>query len=542
MQVSMTLVLAVMLVLAGLPASLGSARIPPVAATPIAAERLPAVDAVVWASPRGTGEVLWVALEPDWRPVRVAEADAVWGVVSPDGRQIIAQLCAREEGGLRCEHRAGPLDGPLRTVGTCSYPDRSYADVQGGPREDRYRWGWGHGGAVSRVAGFSPDSAWMWWFADAPDGTATVAVRRSAEPNVPAAATAYSSRAGTGSVSFSRDSNRVYIHSFVEGSRPHDRTAVLALDRPGLPVTQLDGHAQPLTSDGRLALSWPGDGTVALVRSDGTALPPRDGAGLRWAAALERGVVLVQTRDGRQSVSLYDPASDQQTLVFNTDPAVVPWRTTDGAVETLDRDVEVVAAPDGRTFVILADAAEQPPEAVLDPYTGPVAIRREARLFSSAGELLEDFGPAVYRTNEVAVLFAQSGRRLLIARPDGDSLVLDLDTGRRQHPPSRVLHRGVPPAWDLAPDGTLWATDPSHEQARAGVWADGDGFREVAPGAFMSLSPSGKYAMIGQASGTVTIATTDGGADWSLPPSTAVGWAGDSQYGRRVLFGQYYDY
>ena len=526
--IGVVLVFAVLRLPASVPAPHGFAAVPSVAAASVTTERLPDVDAVVWAEPRGAGEVLWVALEPDWQPVRVAEAPAVWGVVSPDGRQIIAQLCTPEADDLLwCEHRIGPLGGPIQTVGTVS------VDRLAGPRHDVSMWA--DGGSTSIIAGFSPDSAWAWWVAAAAEGIPMVVLAKAAQPETPIAATAYSDLRWmiAGHVLFSGDSTRVYVHRYLDGNLDGE-TVVLSLDQPGAPARRLDDGAEPLSPDSHMEVVRHGEDELVL-RSEGTVLAPRGGARLRQAAAIERGVVLVQERDGRLWVSLYDPTADRETVVFETKQTLLTWNIG-GTVFKDQTTVSTLVAPDGHTFVILIDSADNPPEPTTASFYEP-RFRREVRLYSAAGELLEDFGPGVYGCNQFAATYAPNGRHLLVTRPDGDSLVLNLDTGRRHRLPSGLLDPGMPPAIDLTATGEVWTVDWRPGPGRWGVWTEAAGFREVAPAGFMSLLPGGKYALIGESRGMAAIANADGSAVWPLSLNAAVGWAGNAWHPRRHAWG-----
>jgi hypothetical protein len=346
-------------------------------------------------------------------------------------------------------------------------------------------------------------------------------------------------------VNFSRDSTRVYIGL----SRPASQTAIAPLDQPGRRVVRLDGVVRGMSTDGRLALVER-DEVASLVRLDGAVVAPRHGARLWAAAFLERGVVLVQERDGRWSLGLYDPDVDRETTLLEQDRVVIEWTSAAGGsgaqagasgLPPYDVTLVVRTAPDGRSFVAMVSSADNPPPPA-NPYYYGRTIRRGLRLYSATGELLVDFGSAVYGCNSTAALYGPTGRQLLIARSGGQSLLLDLDTGRRQQVPPSLFFTGYPPPSDISADGTLWSFDLSGEQARSGLWTETAGLREVEPPEFMSLSPSGRYALTGHwqrpaAVIAAAVVAADGSARWPLPASAALGWSGQVGVGPRHLFG-----
>jgi hypothetical protein len=220
--------------------------------------------------------------------------------------------------------------------------------------------------------------------------------------------------------------------------------------------------------------------------------------------------------------------------VFDADQTILTW-TIEGAVFRDQTTANVLVAPDGQTFVVLIDSADNPPEPTAS--FGEQRLRREIRLYSATGDLLEDFGPAAYGCDQFAAPYAPTGRRLLVTRPDGDSLVLNLDTGSRHRLPSGLLDPGMPPAIDLTATGEVWTVDWLPGPARSGVWTEATGFRVVAPAGFMGLSPGGNYVLIGESRGMAAIANADGSAVWPLSLNAAVGWAGNAWHPRRHAWG-----
>lgn len=476
-------------------------------------------DALVWAEPSGAGETLWVALEPDWQPIRIGAAERVWGVVSPNGQHVIAQYCSSVTSrDVACEHWLGPLHGPPEPVGSFLETNDIYSDEYwDGPRHGLYEYG--VGGSTTSYAGFSPDGRWVWWRDQSPGHQPGIVIRPAGSP-APRVSVPRDPRYGR--VDFSADSKWAFI-GIASG------TVILALDHPELPIRELQGGLLRNSPDGGLVLVNRSDGSGSrrplLLRNDGAVLAPREGGVLDDVVFLEREAVLVEERDGRWRVLRYDPLVNQETVVLDLERVVA------------SPTIRALGSPNRRSFVVLLPSADNPP-ADSQPYYGRT-IRLEARLYSATGELLRDFGPAVHGCNSTGLQYSANGRYLLVARPDRDSLLVDLDSLREESFPSGLLSPGLPPGADVTAVGTLWTPGDSRPEGQpSGAWVPGRGFQEVEPPRFRGLSPSGRYALTGMRGGQQgAVATADVGTVWPLPPHGAVGWSNDPGRLGRLLLG-----